>query len=235
MPIRTKAVIIEPHHLHIPDRLIYGASGRNPAVLFNGTTTTVNCGSDGSIDNLHDAALTVEAWIRTTDDDCVFLEKGDLDAGWALYYSGTELLFRINAVADALCDPVTADPIDGKWHHIAGTYDDGGDRMARLYLDGILIDTSAASGGAVVADAGFDLYFGSRDAGSIFLDGIMRWVRLSNNIRYVANFTPSRWMPAADVNTVEQWAMNEGTGVTAAATVAGANDGTITDGEWIYV
>ena len=34
------------------------------SVAFNGTSSSIDCGSEASVDNLHDAAFTVELWVR---------------------------------------------------------------------------------------------------------------------------------------------------------------------------
>src|SRR3990170_1119167 len=208
-------------------------------VVFDGTNTNINCGSGATLDDLADNAFTAECWIRAnwagTYQNCI--SKYTTGSGWYFRFNtnGTVLGIIICATAN----PVVQSSVnyqDGKWHHIAMTFDDAGDRIIRLYIDGKYQGASAAGVGAIVSDAANDLCLGSRPGiATERLNGTLGWCRLSNNKRYTdgVDFVPARTPPAIDANTVEQWNLNEGTDVTATAQVTTpANDGTITNGTW---
>lgn len=214
--------------------LIYG----DWAVVFNGTNTVVSLGSDATLDDLPDGAFTVEAWVRPEASTTgTIVGKGASTAGYRLYINGTTLYFVVNAATTAAVAAFDIAASMGKLTHLAGTFDDAGDRKARIYVNGVLKNESGAAVGAYATDAAANLEFGKRTGwiGSQYYNGILGWVRLSNSIRYApAGFTPPSLMPSADANTVEQWAMNEGSGTTITATVsAPTNNGTLANGSWL--
>lgn len=213
------------------------------SVEFDGSATSVNCGSDAGLDDLADAAMTVELWMCPdvppggVND---WLEKGNHAAGWYLMFPS------INGAiwANVYCATTNALAQSGnhvlrpynQWHHVAFTWDDAGDRKVRLYVDGILIDTSDAGVGAVVTDAATNLYIGSRNGTTNYADASVGWARLSNTVRYSDTFVPPSRLnpPASDGNTIAQYNFREGAGVTL-DNIEGtaARDGTITSGTWL--
>lgn len=209
------------------------------AVEFNGTTAYINCGSGATLDDLADAALTAELWIRLDPDTGLrsVLDKGGFSAqGWTIFINGTTLSFSVQcATADAVASIVGVE-FDGKWHHVAVFFDDGGARRAYVALDGVWTAGSVANG-AIVADAANSLIVGRSSTTALyFYDGAIGWAALWSDDHYAAgtNFTPPRIPPSPGGNLVECWPLNEGTGVTTKAAVTSpANDGTITDGTWI--
>ena len=216
------------------------------SIDFNATTTSVNAGSDASLDDLHDDAITVEAWINVDswgEGGAVgyVVSKGNTvpAAGWILYlYSvatGVGFIVRTaSAPAEGKSGTGAFSP-DSAWHHIAGTWDDATYTNPRIWIDGTeQTNSTVARNGAIVTDASLDVIIGQKVGGAFTIDGEIAWVRISDNIRYTGGFTPDAKdaPPAVDGNTVEQWNFNDGAGVTAAAEVNGSNDGTITDGSW---
>jgi hypothetical protein len=196
------------------------------AVKFNGSTTKIDCGKTNGLDDLHDGAITAETWFRQIGDGRCLLHKG----GWFLYLSSiSSVQARVSCVGGNV-DATGAFPADSKYHHIAMTFDDGGDRKVRVYVDGKLIGTSGAGSGAIVSDVATNFTMGS--AISPFI-GYLGWTRLSNSIRYSTDFVPARTPPAVDANTIAQWNMTEGTGTTVDnAEGTASRDGTITSGTW---
>lgn len=220
------------------------AGGGQYALSFNGSSSYVSCGSDSSLDDLISAAFTVEAW--TYLDAAlygVFVSKssGWAGNGWELinnWNQNSSYAFRAKTDAGVEIDANTATSETGlltSWVHLAATYDDDGDRIARLFVNGgtPYVDSSAATG-TLVSDASSNLVMG-RVGSTNYLDGMIAWVRISNNIRYTTTFTPPAKdaPPEIDANTVEQWNFNDGAGTTLTAEVNSANNGTITDGSWV--
>lgn len=216
-------------------RIIKMGKKRAWAVVFNGTNTLINCGSDAGLDNLADAAFTIEGWFRTNKTGtCTLLYKQD---GWFLYTTGVSIFGIIycattNATALVVSSIVVG---DRKYHHLAMTWDDAGDRKARIYVDGVLLATSSAGVGAVTDDSAYNLRIGNDNFGSI-LEGAVGWCRISNAVRYIANFPPSKRFspPIIDANTIAQWNMIEGSGtVVDNAEGTAGRDGTVSNGSWI--
>lgn len=208
------------------------------ALLSNGTSTVITCGSDASLDDLHAGALTAEGWFRPDGGDGNWrgvIMKGPA-AGWTLFHNSPPNGLR----AIVQCATTNSSAACGKpntygaWHHGAFTWDNGGDRKVRIFLDGQLVATGNAGVGDITSDAVKNLMIGKHYASFI---GALGWQRLSKVIRYTGPFiVPSRVVPPAlDVNTIEQWNLNEGAGNIAYAQVLPANNGAITDGTWVYV
>lgn len=210
---------------------------------FNGTTTSVDCGSAADIDDLHDAAFTAEAWIRadSAGESSVgrILDKaGDGTTGWYLGLTSTGLYAIVNcATTDATVSYTTGIIKDSRQHHVAITWDDAGDRKINLWLDGVLVGTSGAGVGAIVSDAANSLFVGNNAAGSATFDGGIGWGRLSNSVRYTATFVaPSRLNPpAVDGNALRQFNFRDGTGTQLTDSGATAAHGTIANGTWNIV
>ena len=209
------------------------------ALGFNGTSTSVNCGSDAGIDDLHDGAFTAEAWIRpdafTQNRYPVAKINAGFTSGWFLQIN-TSTGYVTAKVLCATTSNIAVSTVSATaklWHHVAMTWDDAGDRIVRVFLDGIMYQAAQSTGG-IVSDVSDTMYIGSLRGSSNYVDGAIGWVRISNSIRYTANFVPSRLPPAPDANTVAQWNMSEGTGTTLdnVGSISAAADGTITAGTW---
>ena len=196
-----------------------------------GALGVINGGSEASIDNLADNALTVEGWFRSNTSALQYLvsKSSNGSQGWVLYtVSGNSLRAQVSC---ATTTPIAAStlPSDNTFHHIAFTFDDAGDRKVRLFIDGILVGTSASAGsGAIVADAAEELKVR-------VIDNLSGWVRISNNVRYTTNFTvPSRSVyPDNDANTVRLYYVNEGTGTTIIDYSTNAQNAILVDGTWV--
>jgi hypothetical protein len=208
--------------------------GNQWGLRFNGTTTSIVV-TGASVDDLPNADCTFEAWVLALSyGELVsgkILRKGIGAVGFELSTHTTGIRGVVHCVGSA-ADITYAWTPDGKFHHVSMTWT-AVTKIIRLYLDGTLVATSAAGVGAYIADAAADLYIGTNSANSATFDGVIGWVRLSNNVRYTTNFVPVRTLPAPDGTTVELWHLDEGTGGTTVAQVTTpANDGIITAGVW---
>jgi len=203
-------------------------------VLFNGATTTLSAGSEASLDNLQDNALTVEMWIRN---DAHILYSSFVDKG-----PNGLLVQRINATtlycvmpcATTAAAATAAFLPDGIWRHLALTWDDAGDRKLRVWKDGVLVGTSGAGVGAVKDDSATIMTFGCQYGLVVPILGAIGWHRVSNSVRYSATFTPPSRLsyPANDVNTVRLFKVNEGTGTTIIDYSTNAQNETLANGSW---
>ena len=131
---------------------IDGVAGK--AFKFDGDGDYVDLGNDSSLNITNQ--ITVAAWIKVDTFDRqwqAIITKGD--GSWRLQRNGTENsiefactgAFVPNALVGSLFGTVNVN--DGKWHHIAGTYN--GSKIC-LYVDGSLDISSEASGSIEVND-----------------------------------------------------------------------------------
>ncbi|GAI86545.1 unnamed protein product, partial [marine sediment metagenome] len=200
--------------------------------------TFVDCGSAADIDDLHGADFTAEMWVRENvkGETEVFIEKGNIGAGWYIREITSTIFAIINLDdTDASLDFTEAYSPNGDkiWHHVAITWDFSELTLEGFY-DGISVGTDVGVGNPVT-DAAVNLYLGARGGASQKLQGAMGWTRISDTIRYTANFVPDGRTnpPAADGNTIRQFNFTDGAGLTLTDATATAN-GTITmgAGQW---
>lgn len=217
--------------------VLLGAKKKVWSVKFDASTTLINAGTEASIDDLQDNAVTFELWAKpkTLGEGGiigVMLSKNSYyfaTANAGLY--GILLCATTSAASDSAFVP------NDQWHHIAFTFDDAGDRKIWTYLDGIkqtTYVTQTAGVGAITSDAAQNLYIGDRSAGGRCFDGSMGWIRISNNVRYTADFNPqSRFVPpAVDANTVRLFKMDEGSGTVITDYSANAQNASLANGVW---
>jgi len=212
---------------------------------FDGSSSSVDCGSDSSLDDLPDSnPITVEAWVRfnqlTTYQTVVGKRENSL-VGWALYvdHPSDRILAKIYGTGnDAVTVSSDSSLSVDTWYHIAFTYDPATYTEPRVWIDGTE-DTNVLTSltNSYDSDAAKNLIIGARTTdNSEGLYGDIAWVRISDIVRYTTGFTPDEKdsPPAIDGNTVEQWNLNDGSGATANAEVNANNDGTITlgSGSW---
>lgn len=193
------------------------------SIKFDDVATHINAGSDSSLDDLHDGAFTAEAWVLggTSGAAGTIVGKGAwASRGWSF---GTfqsldriDVQIRSNGTSINTSTANSVGLLNNQWHHVAVTYDDVGDRVAKIWLDGVLVKTSNALTGTVNSDATDDLILGVSVGNNTTFNGNIAWTRISNSVRYTTTFTPpSRFSPpAGDINTVAQYNMNEGVGTT---------------------
>lgn len=203
------------------------------AASFDGTNDYVGI---PTIDLSASSAMTIEAWIKPTNITTnTYYEITRQDAGgldWLLSFqdNGTILSFGLNAggTYTEIDVSITASTYtDGKWHHIAATYDG---TTRRLYKDGVQIGSVGDSG--AISFAGLTNCIGGYSYGCAAerFNGKIDQVRIFNYGRTPAQVT---W----DYNKgtpVGYWKMDECEGAIAhdAAFDAarGGNNGTLTIG-----
>ena len=210
-------------------------------LIFNGTTSSVNCGSDASLDNLADNAFTAEAWVyaRSYGEGgigVIFDKTAAAGQGWYLAsFNATGIQAYIYcAVTSAYARSGLAYFPLNEWVHIAMTWDDAADRYIRLFINGVQLGTFVQGNGAIIADAANNLMIGARSIGDRTFDGYIGWTRISNFVRYTDSFVPPARckIPEPDANTLAIW-IREGQG-TAIDNYQGAaaKDGTAANCIW---
>ena len=225
-------------------RSLFGG-GWAKALLFNGASTFVNHSSDADLDDLHDAEMTIEAWIRREADTTQYIisKRGDgATDGWVIYTGGGgEILAIVYFDTDYSQAKSSSGflPADAGWRHVTMYFNDAGDRKVYLAVDGVWetsYQTQTAGSDPIDSDAANDLLLGKYAGGSSYVDGAIGWYRISNNDRYShgTDFVPAKRPPASDANTVLLCHVDEGIG-TALDNEQGdaGRDGTITNGVWV--
>jgi hypothetical protein len=122
------------------------------ALLFDGASV-VDCGNPEALKTGN--AFTVEAWIcpeewipGTFHGVVAKMPNKAPYAGWALYHAGYNDLFQVAANIGSVDNRLgTAPPREGRWHHVAFTFD--GQKL-RLFTDGRAVGFKATKGALVV-------------------------------------------------------------------------------------
>ncbi|HJN76914.1 MAG TPA: LamG-like jellyroll fold domain-containing protein [Myxococcota bacterium] len=117
--------------------------------------------------------------------------------------------------------------MDGKSHHVAGTW--ASDGKMRLFVDGQLIGFQTSSPGTVIGDT---IQIGCWTDLAAGFEGTLDEVRLSSSIRYEDTFEASFEPFEVDESTTALWHMDEGEGDTL-VDATGNYDGVVYDTEWV--
>lgn len=155
----------------------------NNALHFDGANDYVSVPDDPSIGSGVTEGITVSMWmksdvtINTTAGTYRALEKGD--CYFLLQGNGSNtgvgsMNFLIKISNNLYFAEIGSNLIADTWYHVVGTFDGSN---VRVYLDGVLIDTSPAVGS--MDDDGLGLRIGSDDSGKEF-DGQIDDVRIYN-------------------------------------------------------
>ena len=213
-------------------------------VAYNATTTSAVISDGAAIQDLHDDAMTLEAWIRSDgspeSNSGYVLQKGTAGSdGWIIYVNNVgAVIVLVYAGVDGYTVSANGVLTNEQWHHIAAFYDDAGDRKVYIAIDGTWLGsytTQIAATNVISSDVGDDIYIGNRSDGARTFDGAIGWCRISNNDRYshTTNFTPQSKPPSIDGNTIVQYNFDEGGG-TALDNDEGtaAYDATLSNGTW---
>lgn len=166
--------------------LVESSGYAETALLFNGTTTKMQVTGYQGI--LGDKARTVEAWIKTTKTNVPIVSWGSTatSARWTFLVqsaNGTPGALRVEVSGGYVVGQTPVN--DGQWHHVACTFDAsaGNDVTAvRLYVDGVLEQTSATLSRAINTAVGIDVLLGS-DQSNRYFDGQIDEVRIWDRAR----------------------------------------------------
>jgi hypothetical protein len=124
----------------------------------------------------------------------------------------------------------------GVWTHIAFVYDHTS-KQYRIYLNGQAVSGASGSNTIVPGTNVHPLLFGAETPPSqttptdVKFRGEFGPVRLSNNARYSANFTPAcTWK--SDASTTGLWNLDDGGGTVLQDASSAAKNATLTGGTW---
>jgi hypothetical protein len=191
-------------------------SGSKSAIWFSGidsayaTSIDYVTSSSSSVDNLLVGDTTIEFWIYWQDDGTTnsdgLISKLGGSTGWYIYANKPTKNISVNAYyagTDLRFDTASNTLTMNAWHHVAVTYI-AISKSAKVYVDG----TEASYTTRTVGTSGYsdesanDLYVG-KTAGNVLnhMRGAMDELRISNVLRYTANFTPQTTPFTSDSHT----------------------------------
>jgi hypothetical protein len=188
---------------------------RNYALMFDGDDDVVVLAPAGYAD-----ALTVEFWVRPAASlmEAIIVNQADDDSGWSFELNAGRPSFWIAAEGGWQVVRHSTRLVAGTWYHVAATYDNG---AVRVFVNG---QPGAASALGTGLRAAGDLRFGGIPGYGRFA-GALDDVRISQVARYATQFTPPTSLPAANADTLGQWAFNEGRGQTTTDGSSAGNQG----------
>jgi len=156
------------------------------ALQFDGSDDSVEIPHADSL-NMTDA-VTIEMWVKLDADgpnsNQVGIEKGGWEAGeyslYAFYVpgNGTAMQFKDlpENCGDANSGHLGQNIKDGKWHHIAGSWDGN---TINIYTDGELDDSWECNGGNL-AENSKSIYVAARNGNDRLLKGVVDEIRVYN-------------------------------------------------------
>jgi len=209
----------------------------------------VDCGQDASLANMPSSDFTIDLYIRATTDRGYFgsslftKDDGGWDDGWAIFidmYNGyaSDVWGFVGRASSEATFFGTEILTDDTWVHLVIEWDVS-EYTFYAAVDGAWKSVGPNTGsGDLGLDSDTDLRWGVdwyESFGNPSPECDIAWVRFSNMLRWPTGvgFTPEgETPPSQDGDTLEIWALNEGSGSTAAATINAGNDGTLTNVTW---
>lgn len=155
----------------------FGTAGLGGAgVMRSATADSFLRASGGTI-----ADGTVEGWVKTTTASATQVCFGHENVYWAAISNGKLIVNVKTGSGSTNANIGTTGPTasDGAWHHIAVVFASG---VCNLYVDGALIETSAAVSTSGGAGNGFTI--GGIESAGFDWVGSIDEVRVSDQIRY---------------------------------------------------
>jgi hypothetical protein len=160
--------------------------------------------------NLPTNDMTVETWFywdRKSDSggDALIAKRGSPSAGWRWELNNDEenVNFYVDcSTTDARYETSNGTVPRNQWIHIATTWN-AQTKTAKVFLNGVepTYATATACVGSYAGDSANTLYIGRDNEALQHFPGKIDEVRISNNIRYASNFTPSTSPFIRDSNT----------------------------------
>jgi hypothetical protein len=221
----------------------HASDGAGNALDFDGLDDYVEISDNAALDaNLGDS-FTIEAWIRTREDDnsMIFAKHSGGTSG--SYYlatlSGGGIRFQVITSNGRQWHEVSFSYNDDKWHHVAGVYD-GEDPVKdlKIYVDGAQVGGTTSQEGNVnntIYPVCIGFYDGDPD--DWFYDGLYDEIRLWDDARTQTEIQANmhKTLTGSESGLVGYWKFDESSGTTATDS-KGSNDGTLNnmeDSDWV--
>jgi Concanavalin A-like lectin/glucanases superfamily len=134
--------------------------------------------------------LTVEGWMYWPSQPSLFGMLGDDQTTTMTFIGNPNLAVQIAGATTTYISTISAISTNA-WHHIAITRPSAA--VGKLFLDGVSQTFSSGSSGGVFGSATSGLKIGRAYSASYVMpnNSFIDEVRISNSIRYTANFTPA--------------------------------------------
>ena len=207
------------------------------ALVFDNSGDYVECPYDAATDITN--TLTMTAWMKSTGTDSyehLICKQGGYYFLSMIQHGGVgKAIIRIYDGANIDAQG-TSQINDGKWHHIAGTYDTSAGKL-RIYVDGKL-EAETDNSDAISHGSSKKIYIGANDSSSNIFNGTIAQASLWNVALTQAQIRAKIFSDFAslDSNTgcIGWWQFDEGTGTTVdnKGSEAADLDGTITGAAW---
>ncbi len=168
--------------------LTFDSTG-NPS--FDGANHFIRWNNNTALDT---QTPTVEVWVKTNSlsQNGFWFEKGTVNTQYSLFQSGSALYWRTH-IAGGINDltAVIASYMNtSNWYHVVGTYTSG---TKRLYINGVLVNSSAASG--VVSTNAGGMFIGEYGGGAYRYNGQVAMTKVYNR-----NLTPAEVLQNFNAN-----------------------------------
>jgi len=184
------------------------AAGTNFALAFAGDNDQAQRGPIPGLGGTH----TAELWVRpaTANQTSIVAGTSNGDNGWSIELENGRVVWWVfaNGQWRVVTHPTTL--AANTWYHVAVTYN-AATGTGRIFVNGVA--GTAGTVGAMTTGTTFSL---GGLSGYPFFNGQLDEVRLSNSVRYTANFTPPTAAFVADANTIAIFSLDEGSGQTTA-------------------
>jgi len=194
------------------------------ALTFDGTDDQVVIADNNSLD--FTTALTMECWVKTTDAEGTFVVKQG--GYYRIETKGGKANFLIFTGSNKSVTG-TSTVNDGKWHHIAATYDQ---TNMKIYVDGKLENTLAETG--TITTSSTQLILGSELNGTYYT-GSLDEIRLFNVAKTEAQIRADMFQGgtlASSTGLVARYKCDEGTGTSLEDSSSNTNTGTLSSAFW---
>ncbi|MFY0600829.1 MAG: T9SS type A sorting domain-containing protein [Cyclobacteriaceae bacterium] len=207
---------------------------------FSGSALSIFTGQRVLLPNNTDfdnSTITAEAWVNTTSTDLftrVLARGNGGNQRWSLNIGWTGEVGKVVAVIQgspfAQATSITS-VNDGKWHHIAATYDMT-TLTATVYVDGVLEDTNTGTGPTY--DTPNFMSLGSYNTSGNELDGLVDEVKIWSNLKtdFSDRYTPVD-LSISQPNLIAYYPLDENTGTKVVDRSGNTNDGDITGANYV--
>ena len=169
------------------------------SIAFDGTGDYLTIPDHTDFD--FDGNYTIEFWFNVNHStQCCMYSHHASSVGHALFINGTVGKIYWQDNSNSISVHVGSGLNDGNWHHVAIVRNGSGSNNQKMYIDGTAESTQTGSSATTQSS---DVAFGQFINGSSnYFNGYLDEIRISNNARYTANFTPSTTAFTSDANTL---------------------------------
>ena len=202
------------------------------SILLDGTDDRIECSSLTAYDN---SDFSVSIWVKKTTSGLEYVisnSSASVKAGFDIIINSLNVNFqRRTTTKQAATGYINIGFTYNTWHNLIGTYNDTTGDL-KLYLDGVLKNTSSAS--SDVNTASVDLRIGCSTSNSLFFQGGIDEVSLFNTelsqIDITSIYNSGTPTDLTSYSPISWWRMGDGdTAPTITDNGSGGNNGTMTN------